>query len=203
MLGRDFSFPVLLGYNEDMKKYVRPVLLIIISLLILFFSSSGARTAPSFPHSLRGQPRVVWDGTEFYPITHIVDGDTLDISRLGERVRIRLIGIDSPESVDPHRGVQCFGKESTEFVTRLLLGKTVRVETDPSQDMYDKYGRLLAYVYLPDGTLVNREMISGGYAREYTFRYPYRFQANFAEAEHSAREDHLGLWATTTCAIAP
>ena len=71
---------------------------------------------------------------------------------------------------------------------------TVSLETDPTQDEYDKYGRLLAYLYLPDGTLVNYLLLEEGYAREYTFIYPYKFQSAFIESESRARENKKGLW---------
>jgi micrococcal nuclease len=137
---------------------------------------------------------------KYYLVSRVVDGDTIDVEKDGEHVRVRLIGIDTPETVDPRRTVECFGKEASAKTKELLEGKMVRLETDPSQGDYDKYKRMLAYVYLSDGTLFNQTMISEGYAHEYTYRLPYRYQAEFNDAERTAREEKKGLWADGVCA---
>lgn len=134
-----------------------------------------------------------------YCVEHVVDGDTLDLNMDGKRVRVRLIGINTPETVDPRRAVECFGKEASNRAKEILSGKWVSVESDPSQDAYDKYGRKLLYVYTADGTLFNQQMIADGYAYEYTYRYPYKYQQEFKAAEHDARTHERGLWAPTTC----
>jgi micrococcal nuclease len=135
-----------------------------------------------------------------YLVSLVIDGDTIDVEKDGARVRVRLIGVDTPETVDPRRLVQCFGKEASDKARELLEGKLVRLENDPSQGLYDKYDRMLAYVYLPDGTLFNSVMISEGYAHEYTYRLPYRYQKEFKAAERVAREKKMGLWADGVCA---
>jgi micrococcal nuclease len=137
---------------------------------------------------------------KYYLVSRVVDGDTIDVEKDGEHVRVRLIGIDTPETVDPRRTVECFGKEASAKTKELLEGKMVRLETDPSQGDYDKYKRMLAYVYLSDGTLFNQTMISEGYAHEYTYRLPYRSQSEFKAAEQTAREKKKGLWADGVCA---
>lgn len=134
-----------------------------------------------------------------YEVLRVVDGDTIDIALLG-KTRVRLIGINTPEVVDPRRPVQCFGKEASIKAKELLLGKSVSLEFDPSQDKYDKYGRLLAYVYLPDGTFFNEQMIRDGYAYEYTYRLPYKYQEEFKRAQREAEYGKLGLWADGVCA---
>ncbi len=140
-----------------------------------------------------------WSSSSTYPVVHVVDGDTIDVMRGGEKVRIRLIGIDTPESVDPRRPVECFGKEASARARELLEGARVGVELDPSQGELDKYGRTLAYARLPDGRILNQVMIEEGYAHEYTYRLPYRYQTEFKSAERSAREGERGLWSSTTC----
>jgi Staphylococcal nuclease homologue len=87
-------------------------------------------------------------------VTHVIDGDTLELST-GDKVR--LIGVDTPETKDPRKPVQSFGKEATAFTHRTVAGKRVRLEYD--QQRHDKYGRTLAYVYLENGTFVNEEII--------------------------------------------
>ncbi len=143
------------------------------------------------------------DGKTF-PVAKVVDGDTLDISVNGNTVRIRLIGIDTPEVVDPRKVVQCFGREASDKAKQILTGTQVRIELDPSQGMYDKYDRLLAYIYAPlnvkqEGLLFNKYMIAEGYAHEYTYDLPYKYQKDFKAAEVSAREGEKGLWSPTSC----
>jgi micrococcal nuclease len=130
-------------------------------------------------------------------VVRVVDGDTVDVSPGG---RIRLIGIDTPETVDPRKPVQCFGREASAKAHKLLDDKTIALEADPSQGERDRYGRLLRYIWLPDGRLFNLEMIAQGYAHEYTYATPYKYQTPFKQAERTAREQNRGLWAPTTCA---
>jgi micrococcal nuclease len=81
----------------------------------------------------------------------------------------------------------------------LLEGHSVRLEVDPSQDKYDKYGRLLAYVHRDDGLFINEAMMSDGYAYEYTYIVPYLYQKEFIQTEHAARAASRGLWSAATC----
>lgn len=134
------------------------------------------------------------------PVVRVVDGDTVVVSINSKNTTLRLIGLDTPETVDPRKKVQCFGKEASDEAKQILTGKTVRVEGDASQGVLDKYGRTLAYVYLPDGTLFNKFMIQEGYGHEYTYKTPYEFQKQFKAAEVSAREGEKGLWASDACA---
>lgn len=136
---------------------------------------------------------------ELYQVIKVVDGDTLDVSIEGFVERLRLIGIDTPETVDPRKPVQCFGLEASNKAKDILAGKLVELESDPTQGERDKYGRLLRYVRLPDGTNFNMFMISGGYAHEYTYSVPYRYQEEFREAEAAARASKAGLWADGAC----
>ena len=100
--------------------------------------------------------------------------------------------------------MQCFGKEASNEAKKILAGVYVHLETDPSQGEYDKYGRLLAYVFAPSnanpqGVLVNEYMIAEGYGHEYTYNLPYKYQAEFKAAERKAREEKKGLWAEGVC----
>lgn len=139
------------------------------------------------------------DVTGPYQISKIVDGDTIAIVQEGKSVTLRLIGINTPETVDPRRPVECFGKEASAETQRLLIGNQVYLETDATQDTYDKYQRLLAYVFLPDGTNVNKKLVAEGFAYEYTYDKAYRYQKEFKAAETNARTHNLGLWSSTTC----
>ena len=105
----------------------------------------------------------------------------------GQKLKIRMIGLDTPETVDPRKPVQCFGREASAQAKTILGGQPVYLETDPSQDTIDKYGRTLAYVWTASGRLFNLDMIADGYAFEYTYDLPYRYQADFKAAENDAR----------------
>jgi micrococcal nuclease len=135
----------------------------------------------------------------YYPVTHVVDGDTIDVNIDGQISRIRLIGINTPEVVDPRKPVQCFGKEASDKAKELLTNQNVRLEADSSQDDKDKYGRLLRYVWREDGLFYNLEIIKLGFAYEYTYFLPYKYQTEFKAAQNYAKDNKLGLWANNTC----
>ena len=122
-------------------------------------------------------------------VTRVIDGDTVQIST-GQKVRY--IGVNSPESVDPRRSVQCFGLEASDYNKKLVEGKKVKFVKDVSDT--DKYGRLLRYVYLEDGTFVNLALVKNGYASASTFPPDVKFANTFKEAEREARENQVGLW---------
>lgn len=134
-----------------------------------------------------------------YLVTHVVDGDTIDIAVATTTVRIRLIGINTPESVDPRRPVECFGKEASGFLKAFLDGRSVYVASDPSQDNHDKYGRLLRYLFRDDGLPVNAVLVAMGYAQEYTYRTPHLFQSEFRTLQAQAQAEGAGLWSAETC----
>lgn len=155
-------------------------------------AQAGRSPSPATLSTLHGQPAQV---------VRVIDGDTVDIKLNSKPERLRLIGMDTPEVVDPRTVVQCFGKEASARAKELLPeGAEVRVDGDPTQDTRDQYGRLLAYLWLPDGRLFGEVMIAEGYAHEYTFRVPYQQQAAFKRAEREARAAGRGLWAADTCA---
>lgn len=142
---------------------------------------------------------VVANNYTYYSVSSIVDGDTLKINMNGNIETLRLIGMDTPETVDPRKTVQCFGKEASNKAKELLTGKKVRIEKDPTQGERDKYNRLLAYIHLEDGLFYNKYMIANGYAHEYTYNTPYKYQSEFKAAQKSAQANLLGLWSPNTC----
>ena len=135
---------------------------------------------------------------ELYDVVSVVDGDTIRIRYNGEETPLRLIGVDTPETVDSRTTVECFGKEASEYLKELLTGKKVRIEADSTQSDRDKYNRLLRYVYL-DGEDVGLKIISGGYGHEYTYNVPYVKQATYKEAQTEASDNKRGLWADNAC----
>ncbi|MGV9482368.1 thermonuclease family protein, partial [Gordonia aichiensis] len=133
-----------------------------------------------------------------YLVTRIVDGDTIWVDDSGHRRKVRLLGIDTPETRDPRKPVQCFGVEASNRAKEALAGKHVYLEFDQTQGDVDKYGRTLAYVWVGN-ELFNLDQIRGGYAFEYTYDLPYRYQGLFKEAERQARESQAGLWNSSAC----
>jgi micrococcal nuclease len=124
-------------------------------------------------------------------VTRVVDGDTL-IARVGaEDVRVRLIGIDTPETVAPNQPVECYGPPASAFTRRRLEGRDVELEFDVER--LDRYGRTLAYVWL-GGELFNETLVREGYAVITTFPPDVRYVDRFVAAQRAAREQHLGLW---------
>jgi micrococcal nuclease len=123
--------------------------------------------------------------------TRTVDGDTIIVNIAGVKERVRLIGVDTPETKHPRKPVQYFGKEASMFIANTVEGKKVRLEFD--QNQRDKYKRLLAYVYLEDGTFLNAEIIKKGYGHAYT-KFPFKYMNEFREYEMEARVRKRGLW---------
>jgi micrococcal nuclease len=135
----------------------------------------------------------------FYKVSKVTDGDTIHVIIAGQDETVRLIGINTPETVDPRRAVECFGKEASDRMKELAKGQIVRLEYDDTQSLRDTYGRLLAYVYLEDGQMINRKMIAEGYAYEYTYMTPYKYQKEFRQLQTLAQSAKRGLWAPSTC----
>ncbi len=132
-------------------------------------------------------------------VARILDGDTIAVVRDGQEVKVRLIGVDTPETVQPSKPVEAYGKEASQFTRNLLLGEKVYLVRDPTKaEKKDRYGRLLAFVYrAPDGIFVNAEIIRQGYGHAYT-QYPFQYMEEFRQLERFAREAGKGLWGTPT-----
>lgn len=135
-----------------------------------------------------GDPRGEW-----VRVTHITDGDTIGVGRGWRYQTVRLIGVDTPETVHPEKPVEFFGPEASEFTKKQLEEKKAHLEFEPA-NQYDDYGRLLAYVFLMDGTLFNAELIKQGYARVIA-PSPFHRYKEFRLLEHQARVAGVGLWA--------
>ncbi|MEX0933619.1 MAG: thermonuclease family protein [Candidatus Paceibacterota bacterium] len=128
-------------------------------------------------------------------VVRVVDGDTINVEINGKVESVRYIGIDTPETVDPRKPVQCFGVEASKKNKGLVEGKMVRLEKDITDR--DKYDRLLRYVWLGD-TLINQTLVEQGYAKSYSYPPNVKYQDKFVAAEKKAREDKLGLWTACT-----
>lgn len=125
-------------------------------------------------------------------VVNVVDGDTIDVLMDGQELRIRYIGVDTPETVHPTRGEEPYGREASGFNKSLVSGQTVYLEKDVSDT--DRFGRLLRYVWLEDGTMVNARLVAEGYAQVSTFPPDVKYAQKFLELQRSAQEQGLGLW---------
>jgi micrococcal nuclease len=156
----------------------------LIALIALIFTTTQPQVAKSL---INQQPGLL-------PVVHINDGDTIIVRTASGDETVRLLGIDTPEVKDPRKPVQCFGQAASAHTHQRLDNTSVRLEPDPQDTDRDKYGRLLRYVYLPDGTLYNAELVRDGYAFAYTV-FPITKLDEFRALERDAREHNRGLWA--------
>lgn len=154
-------------------------------LVTVLLAACGSTGAPGQPGDAVQANAVV---------ERVVDGDTLVVDADGVAEKVRLIGINTPESVDRNRPVMCFGKEASAHLAELVPpGTPVRLERDV--EARDRYDRLLAYVYRSrDGEFVNLAMVTDGYAQQYTFPPNVAHTEQFGDAERAARRAGAGLW---------
>jgi micrococcal nuclease len=125
---------------------------------------------------------------EKFLVSRVIDGDTIEL--VGGN-KVRYIGIDTPETLDPRKPVQCFGKEASVKNKELVEGKMVRLEKDITDK--DQYGRLLRYVYV-DNIFINLELVKQGYAYTYSYSPDIKYQDKFTKAQKIAKENNFGLW---------
>ncbi len=157
---------MMMGNYKSSKKAINS--LIIVLLWILFSSA---------------QAQQIWR-----TCVKVIDGDTIVLD--GNEI-VRLIGIDTPETKDPRKPVQYFGREAYEFTKRLVEGKKVRLAYDLNKK--DKHGRTLAYVYLEGGTFLNAEVVKQGYGFAYRYFF-FKYFDEFKQYEREARANEIGLW---------
>ena len=161
------------------------------------WSSIGRSPQAVVPDSLNPDDAARYHDQSFR-VVHVVDGDTLDIdvSDLGNgksKTRIRLWGVDTPEIAHGGEGNMHFGPEATAFAKETLSGREVQVVLSPKRTR-DKYGRLLAYVFLERGrAMFNEMLVEEGYAYADP-RFDHHYETRFAAAERRAREAQAGLW---------
>lgn len=130
---------------------------------------------------------------KFAYVTKVVDGDTFWVDNGTEKFKVRFIGIDAPETRDVGRKKKgYYGEEAKEYVHKLTEYKWVRLETDVQS--HDRYKRLLAYIYLEDGTFLNADLVAKGYAIVSTFPPNVKYVDLFVELQGKARNKKIGLW---------
>lgn len=168
--------------QRDKKRLFRLVLVIVVALAGYFSQQ------PQPPAEVLG---TVAPG--YYRVASFEDGDTITIEMDGKEERIRMIGVDTPETKDPRKPVQCFGQAASAFTKNLVGDQPVRLQADPLSSNRDRYDRLLRHVYLPDGRMVQAEIIKQGYGFAYV-SFPFTKADEFKKLETEAREDKRGLW---------
>lgn len=128
-----------------------------------------------------------------YIVTSVVDGDTFKINYKGKEEKVRLIGVDTPESVHPNSSKNSeYGKIASNYTKDLIERKNIKLEFDVSQT--DKYGRLLAYVYLENGEMLNEKLIKIGYAQVATYAPNVKYADKFKDLQEEARKNKVGFW---------
>lgn len=143
-------------------------------------------------------PTVINEVYDYYKVLKVTDGDTIRLEIDGESTPLRLLSIDAPELSHPTKPTECFAKESKEYLEKLILNKEIRIEYDSNQGKYDRYDRLLGYIYLKDenGLFINEDLVRKGYAKTYTaINSDYKEQ--FLNIEKSIRNKNIGLWGDT------
>lgn len=170
----------------------KDISLIIAAIIVIAGGISTLLTSLSAPSSA-------------YIVTKVIDGDTIVVREPGfftPEATVRLLGVNTPETVDPRRPVECFGHEASAFVKAALpLGSYVFLEHDPDKPDTDKYGRLLRYVRHAEGSgeLLNQQILAGGYGYEESYGERYSMRDTFRSAESDARREGRGLWKEGRC----
>lgn len=182
-----------------MKKSFFWFLIVVAAVLFTIFLRSSSVNYKNLPQGVPGAqlekdvlqvqkalPKNIFG--EVTVVKRVIDGDTVE---LGTGERVRYIGMDTPETVDPRKPVQCFGREASTKNKGLVEGKVVVLEKDISET--DKYGRLLRYVWTGK-KMVNMELVEEGYATAFTYPPDVKYSKEFVAAERRAREAKIGLW---------
>ena len=164
------------------KAFLRPIVLIllcvsIVALVYILNKQNHTKPAPA----------------GFYRVTYVYDGDTIEVDMDGVREKIRMIGVDTPETHHPKKPVECFGQLASDFTKNALDGEVVRLEADETNQNRDRYQRLLRYVYTSDGILWNEKLLQDGYGHALT-AFPFTKMEQFTKSELHAKEQNKGLW---------
>jgi endonuclease YncB( thermonuclease family) len=169
--------------NRRTRRLIIQLLFLIILLIIARqtdWLNQGAKVAQ------QSQPGL-------YTIAKFDDGDTIVVDMNGTNETVRFIGVDTPETHDPRKPVMCYGVEASNYTKKLIGNNRVRLQSDSLDTNRDRYNRLLRYVYLPDGTLVNAKLITEGYGLDYPY-FPFEKAQEFKDNEAQAKQAGRGLW---------
>lgn len=171
--------------KRQARRLTRAILLILLGLLVHYSQQLGW-LEPAMQAAEQQQPGL-------YRVESVADGDTIIVDMHGRSETVRLIGVDTPETKDPRKNVQCYGQAAADFTRSLATGRNVRLEADATNTNRDRYQRLLRYVYLPDGRLLNAEIIRQGYGFAYT-AFPFQKMDEFVAYQKEAEAANRGLW---------
>lgn len=175
--------------KRKQKRITQAIISVVILLLLGFLQKQGIIEINPQP----AQQAATAHAPGTYAVAKFDDGDTIVVDMDGKKETIRFIGVDTPETHDPRKPVQCFGKAASAYTKQLIGTNRVRLEADPTNSNRDRYDRLLRYIYLPDGTLVNKKIIEDGYGFALT-AFPFTKMEEFRQAQKEARENNRGLW---------
>ncbi len=196
-----------LCYTKDMKfeKILMWIGFVILAYFALIFIQKQIPTF--FPQTTEKvtevQKSAPFSDADFVRagFVRVVDGDTLLVDIGGEEERVRLIGVDAPETTKSHKAAECFGEESKDFlIKKLAKEEYLYLEFDDASGRRDRYGRLLAHVFNHDAQNINFTIIEQGYAHEYTYRrQEYLHKREYKQAQKQAERFKRGLWADDIC----
>lgn len=191
-----------MGINVNGKFLILGILAVSVSCIIgyfrdlpkssLFDENINVRSVEKQENKKEPLDKIQEPLGKLYQVVRVVDGDTIIVNIDTKEERVRLIGVNTPESVKPDTPVQKYGIEASNFTKSLLKNKKVNLEFDAGKR--DKYSRLLAYVYLPDGRMVNKILLEEGYAQVMTVPPNVKYQKEFLELQRKARKQEKGLW---------
>ncbi len=176
--------------NWDLRRAIFSAIILLTLLVILVVVLNKASNINiKIPHS-----ELSSEG--FYEVKEVNDGDTIVVDMAGKSETIRFIGVDTPETHKPNTPIQCWGPEASNYTKQVISSHSnkVRLEADPINTNRDRYDRLLRYVYLKDGALLNSQLIKEGQGFAYT-SFPFQKSAEFKSYEESAKNSNLGVWA--------
>jgi micrococcal nuclease len=186
------------GHAVGVRRLVAGAVVIALVVVIAALAIRGASDRPSVPTA----SPTPGTGTDVVAVVaEVVDGDTLHVSVGGVADKVRVIGIDTPETRRPDTPLECFALAATDAAEALLLqGSEVRLQPDPTQATRDRFDRLLAHVFLADGRLFSEVMIEAGFGVHYVYGgVPSIHADRLAAAQERARTSGAGLWAAGTC----
>jgi endonuclease YncB( thermonuclease family) len=174
-----------MGIRQKRRLY-KLIFSLVLGIALLIISSKTNWLDQTTQTAQQNQPGL-------YSVNEFVDGDTIRVNMNGAIETVRFIGMDTPETHKPNTPVQCYGPQAAAYTKQIIGNNAVRLESDPLNTNRDRYGRLLRYVYLPDGTLVETKLINEGYAFAYTL-FPFSKKAEFSASQETAKQTGKGLW---------
>lgn len=167
-----------------MKKVTAGLMVAVVAIIVLsiqYMTGSGPFKSSGFGNT----------DAQTYKVLRVIDGDTIIVDKEGQSTRVRLIGVDTPETVKPNTPVQPYGKEASNFTKRHLTNQKVRLEYDREEK--DRYGRTLAYVWLGD-ELYNEKIVKEGLARAKFYRPNDKYQIRIEQAQKEAQKQQKNIW---------